>query len=154
MCTGIRMLNMRMIGVRRIRTKGISPLVASVLLIAATMSIAGILAYWASSYVRSSLPEQTNTTDAQCAGSNFDIYYHYYNASTKDLVLMLENKGTYQVHITGIDFIYSGGGLENKTLDQTLPSGSMIMSFIVSNVTDGYQKLRISTSCPKLFKEV
>jgi hypothetical protein len=125
-----------------------------VLLIAATMSIAGILAYWASSYVRSSLPEQTNYTDVQCAGSNFDIYYQYYNASTKDLVLMLENKGTYQVHITGVDFIYSGGRLENTTVDEKLPAGSKIMSFTVGNVTSGYQRFRISTNCPKLFKEV
>jgi len=136
------------------KKKGISPLVAAVLLIAATMSIAGILVYWASTYVSSSLPEETNTSYIRCAGSDFGIYYHYYNSSTKDLVLMLENRGSYKIQITGIDFIYSGGGLENKTVDQEVPEGSKIIAFTVPNITDGFQKFRISTDCPKLFKEV
>ena len=45
--------------------KGISPLVATVLLIAVTMTLAGIIAFWGSSFVRTSLPTENQTQTLQ-----------------------------------------------------------------------------------------
>ncbi len=73
-------------------SKGISPLVATVLLIAATMSIAMILSFWASSFVTSGLPEQ-NETQTKCQFSNFEIYQCSYNASNSALDITLRNSG-------------------------------------------------------------
>ncbi len=61
------------------KSLGISPLVAAVLLIAVTMTIAGLLAYWATSFVRTSLPE-TNRTEAECRLADFSIYFCSYNS--------------------------------------------------------------------------
>lgn len=47
--------------------KGISPLIAAVLLIAFTMTIAGILATWANSFTRDRLA--TSSTEGQCLGA-------------------------------------------------------------------------------------
>ncbi|MBI5061275.1 MAG: hypothetical protein HZB67_03095 [Candidatus Aenigmarchaeota archaeon] len=47
--------------------KGISPLVASVLLIAFTLSIAGIMATWSTSFVRGKT--SVITSQAECIGS-------------------------------------------------------------------------------------
>ena len=134
--------------------KGISPLVAAVLLIASTMAIAGILAYWASSFVRSSLPP-VNNTQTECTGSNFAIVgVPGYNSTTKSFIVNLENTGSYAITLNGIDFIYVSGNVENHQLTDTLPAGtSGIKSFQVNNVTDGFVKFRVGTACPSLFKE-
>jgi len=133
--------------------KGISPLVAAVLLIAATMSIAGILAYWASSFVRSSLPSESNRTDVECAGSNFNIYTASYNTTTKNFTLMLENTGMYDVKIEKIDFIYADLTVEPHNLSGVLTVGGAINRFVVSDVTANYQKYRVVSNCPQLVVE-
>ena len=133
--------------------KGISPLVAAVLLIAATMSIAGILAYWASSFVRSSLPSESNRTDVECAGSNFNIYTASYNTTTKNFTLMLENTGMYNVKIAKIDFIYSDLTVETHDINGVLLVGGAINRFVVSDVTANYQKYRVVSNCPQLVVE-
>jgi len=132
--------------------KGISPLVAAVLLIAATMSIAGILAYWASSFVRSSLPE-VNRTDVECSGSNFNVYAASYNSTTKNFTMMLENTGIYNVKISKVDFIYSDLNVESHTVDGTLPVGGAVSRFVVADVNPNYQKYRVISSCPQLVVE-
>jgi len=48
--------------------KGISPLIATVLLIAFTMAIAGIMATWATSFVQAKITETENQTSVTCAG--------------------------------------------------------------------------------------
>ncbi|MCD6092973.1 MAG: hypothetical protein J7J38_03070 [Candidatus Aenigmarchaeota archaeon] len=54
-------------------TKGISPLIATVLLIAFTMAIAGIMATWATSFVQTKITETKNQSEAMCTGVNFRI---------------------------------------------------------------------------------
>ncbi|MBI2547246.1 MAG: hypothetical protein HYW23_02255 [Candidatus Aenigmarchaeota archaeon] len=62
--------------------KGISPIVASVLLIAITMTIAGVLAYWSSTFVSNTLPGE-NTTTAQCRLAQFEFLLCNYNTIHK-----------------------------------------------------------------------
>lgn len=71
-------------------SKGISPLVATVLLIAATMSIAMILSFWASSFVKSGLP-QVNQTQQACQFSDFAIYQCSYSLGNQTLDIVLQN---------------------------------------------------------------
>ncbi|MCD6435199.1 MAG: hypothetical protein J7L15_02245 [Clostridiales bacterium] len=49
--------------------KGISPLIAAVLLIAVTMTIAGIMASWASSFVKTQIRTAQNQSEAMCFGA-------------------------------------------------------------------------------------
>jgi flagellin-like protein len=53
--------------------KGISPLVATVLLIALTLTIAGIVAMWASSFTQAKLTESEQNTTQICTGANLRI---------------------------------------------------------------------------------
>ena len=75
--------------------KGISPLVAASLLIAVTMTIAGILAFWASSYMRTTTTQFTNQTSMlrKCTGARFDIFLQDYDPDTQEHKIYLENKG-------------------------------------------------------------
>ncbi len=49
------------------RKKGVSPLIASVLLIAVTMAIAGVMATWATSFTSSKISE--TSSGAECIGA-------------------------------------------------------------------------------------
>lgn len=134
--------------------KGISPLVAAVLLIAVTLTIAGLLAYWASGFVRTSLPEVNESTrEIQCAGANFKIYHRLYNSTTQKLNIILTNTGDMGLTITGVDFIWTNGTLESHSLNQSLPTGGSLYSYEVTNIGSGFQRFRVATNCPDINKE-
>jgi len=81
-----------------VHRKGISPLIASVLLIAFTMTIAGLMAAWATSYVSGQtekLTEQSETTKS-CSGANFRIESDTMKTNTS-VTVVLYNSG-------GVDF--------------------------------------------------
>ena len=138
------------------RVKGVSPLVASVLLIAATMSIAAILAYWASSFVRTSLPE-VNKTQQECQFSDFTIYQCSYKNSTTgsgDLTLVLNNIRSVPLQNLAA-FIFDQNGTPGNAipLNQTVDPGSF-QPFIISNVSSTFSKVIITSKvCPDLQKE-
>jgi flagellin-like protein len=49
--------------------KGISPVIATVLLIAVTMTIAGLMSVWATGFVNQKMDEVKNQTTISCSGS-------------------------------------------------------------------------------------
>lgn len=123
--------------------KGISPLVASVLLIAITMSIAGILAFWVSSYTSSALPKMNRTVE-ECRYSNFEIYTCNLNTSTGDIILNLHNIGPYEI-INITSYILQTDGIISPvvSLNGTLSSGEY-KSFILSNSATGVPSSKFS----------
>lgn len=74
--------------------KGISPLIATVLLIAFTMAIAGIMATWATTFVQSKITETENQSQAICAGANMKVSDARLNAATSQGTVIVENLGT------------------------------------------------------------
>lgn len=53
--------------------KGISPLIAAVLLIAVTMTVAGIVATWAASFVKAQVKSAENQNNVMCFGAQFEV---------------------------------------------------------------------------------
>ncbi len=134
--------------------KGISPLVAAVMLIAVTMTIAGILAFWASSYTSqqtASLENQTQTI-RECTGARFRIFTSFYDSGSKVHKIMLENRGISEVEIIGVDYIYSNG-VVHKNASLTLPKTSEIKVLEITDVDDGFTNYRVISSCPNVFAE-
>ena len=74
--------------------RGISPLIATVLLIAFTMAIAGIMATWATSFVQTKITETKNQSQAICAGANMRVSNAVLNSTTKKGTVIVENLGT------------------------------------------------------------
>lgn len=140
---------------RSISAKGISPLVAAVLLIAVTMTIAGVLAYWTSSFVRSGLPEQNQTQQIQrCSGADFAIFSSVYNATTGNLTLIFQNKAESPLQITNVTFVYPNGTLDIKPAGLIISKGSSLASLVVSNVFGGFANYLVLTDCPNVFIRV
>jgi len=134
--------------------KGISPLVAAVLLIAATMSIAGILAYWASSFMRtqtSSFENQTITSECQYA--DFKIYGCSYNSTStsKPVNLILENYRDVLLKDLVAYVYFTNGTITPVSLNETLPKGA-IKSFSINNI-DTFTKILVKTHCPEITRE-
>lgn len=135
----------------KIAQKGISPLVAAVLLIAVTMTIAGLLAYWAASFVRTSLPE-TNETEAQCRFADFRIYSCTYLNATNRLNLILENQRDVELRVLKVFLIF-----ENTTVSEAIPLnqslvGGALKSFSLSNIPT-FSKISVKTHCPEVSDE-
>lgn len=82
------------------KRKGISPLVAVIMLIAFTMIVAGILAGWATRFAT----DQRNMLE-QCVRASLLIRTAVYETATSNITLMLHNPGTvslkdFQVQVT------------------------------------------------------
>ncbi len=132
--------------------KGISPLVAAVLLIAVTMTIAGMLAYWASGFVRQQVTSFSNQSiTSECNFANFGVYACNYNTSAEKVNLILENRGNIEIKNITMFVIYSDGALAEKSLNHSLPGGtSGLKSYSISGVKSDYSSITLRTECPGL----
>ena len=131
--------------------KGISPLVAAVILIAATMSIAGILTYWATGFVRTRLGTVENATEeTTCLYAQFKLYSGIFENSTDPdrLYLILENQRSIDLKLESLYLFYPDGTLDQVSLNETILEGNALKS-INRNVTNkGFETGRIKTNCP------
>lgn len=129
--------------------KGISPIVAAVLLIAITMTIAGVLAYWSSTFVTQRLPG-LNETNARCDLAQFEFLSCRYNGTSQVIIFSLNN--VKKVDLTDLTAYieYSNGTVSSGvSLNQSLPSAT-IRSYSISGVSSDFSNLLIKTSCPEL----
>ena len=134
-------------------SKGVSPLVAAVLLIAATMSIAGILAFWASTFVRTQTASFENQTiTSECNFATFEVYTCTYDASASKVLLSLNNNGQITLKTLSAYVQYADGTLTQINITDSLPQNSL-KQFYLNNVNSNYQKIIIRTHCPQLSKE-
>jgi flagellin-like protein len=127
------------------KVKGISPLVAAVLLIAVTMTIAGMLAYWATGFVRTGLP--SNVTEVECTGANFKVYDCKYNSTANRIDLLLQNIGGVDLRNLSVFVVYSNNTVSTITLNETL-SKAQIKSYQLNGISSDYTKLTITSPCP------
>jgi len=87
------------------KRKGISPLIASVLLIAFTLAIAGIMATWATSYVRGQTSQISSQTE--CIGA-LDAEVKSFDSGTGSIGLIVRNlKATINLSDIKIGIEYS-----------------------------------------------
>ncbi|MGC8812240.1 MAG: hypothetical protein ACP5O8_01480 [Candidatus Aenigmatarchaeota archaeon] len=136
--------------------KGISPLVAAVLLIAATMGIATILTYWASTFIKSSLPEVANQSYSPCLYADFNIYSCSYTNSTPtkgNITLILKNLMNVELRNLTATVFYAGN-IKSYSLqpDNVLPP-NIYKGFTVVDVDLPYNKVVITTHCPYVEEE-
>lgn len=136
----------------RMSKLGISPLVAAVLLIAVTMTIAGILAYWATGFVRTSLPD-VNETDAECRMADFSVYSCTFDNSTKKLSLILENLQDTELTNMRLFFIYANLSVSDAVpLNTTLTAGAL-KPYAITGVDANFTKIMVKTHCPEISEE-
>lgn len=95
--------------------KGISPLIASVLLIAFTVTIATLIMGWSSSLVRTTTTTVTNSTTqaVNCVGARVSIRDIFIqtggSAGSQTANVIVENSGNTAVSITGLQIFNTSG---------------------------------------------
>jgi flagellin-like protein len=130
--------------------KGISPLVATVLLIAVTMTIAGMLAYWASSFVKTQTGQFENQTlTSECRFADFKFYSCNYNSTSQQMTFVLENFRSVTLKDLVAYIVYQNGTVANYSLNATLPGASM-KGFTIGNVSSDYSSVTIKTHCSEV----
>ncbi len=81
--------------------KGMSPLIASVLLIAVTVGVAAILINWFTSYTKGQTSKISSSTTTECTYKNIDFTSDpTYSSSSHNITLKLENTGSSAVNVT------------------------------------------------------
>lgn len=133
--------------------KGISPLIAAVLLIAVTMTIAGVLAYWASTFVKGGLEQSSNQTVAtECNFANFVVDACSFNPASGRMTFILDNIGTVGLSNISVFVIYPDNSINSSSVNGTLSSGTL-RSFSVDGVSPGYSKVTFRTNCPTVSED-
>jgi flagellin-like protein len=88
----------------KIKTKGISPIVATVLLIAFTVGVAGILSVWITGFTQTTTEtvDKKSTTELTCVYGGIALSTLRFNSTTGNISSNIENSG--QISIGSITF--------------------------------------------------
>ncbi len=131
--------------------KGLSPIVAAVILIAATMSIAGILTFWTTSFITKKLNESSSVnSETSCLGAEFKLNSASFNNGT--LYLRLDNRRNIDLTLENLYLFYSGNRMETVPLSSFLLKGNEIKQLPpILDVEPGFVSGKIKTNCPEIF---
>jgi len=134
--------------------KAVSPLVAAVLLIAVTMTIAGVLAYWAQSFVRGETERWENqTVTGECQYADFKVYRCTYNSSISRIDLFLNNIRNVELKSLKIYVSYLNGTISSGIpLNESLAAGEL-KGFYITGITQNFTKIIVKTHCPDISEE-
>lgn len=134
--------------------KGISPLIASVLLIAFTLSIGAFMSTWLQDITKKQTDETVKNSKPECQFAALNIQEIVYTNSSHKLRLDVENTGTKSVTLNKIKLIYSDDLNVYLDLNSTLISNGDTYSLTADNTTTNgsvrsdIRKLRLVTDCP------
>jgi flagellin-like protein len=129
--------------------KGISPLVAAVLLIAVTMTIAGILAFWTTSFVRTHTEQfERESEKVECRFADFEVFSCSYNSTSKKITLILRNVRDIDLKNVTTFVIYQNESvIPESGYALGLLKANTLKTFKLANVSSDYKELLITTHC-------
>jgi len=128
--------------------KGVSPLVAAVLLIAVTMTIAALLSYWASGFIQQRTREwEEESPGGACTFAGFKIYSCIYSGTDSSFRVILENLRDVELKNITAFVIYNNGTIGSQSGFSSLPGGQ-IQTYTISDIDPDFQDLTIKTHCP------
>ncbi|MCX6820855.1 MAG: hypothetical protein NT016_02815 [Candidatus Aenigmarchaeota archaeon] len=133
---------------------GISPLAAAVILIAVTMTVSGVLAYWATNFVNA--PSGAAATES-CGAADFLIYYCNFDSSSSNLNsnlnIILENLKSVELNDLRVYLVYQDSTVSNALPLGSSLSGGVLKSYTVTGVASSFAKIVVKTQCPELTRE-
>lgn len=143
--------------------KGISPMIATVLLIAFTVGVGGIISVWITGFAQTSTKIVKNDGESQitCANGNIALSNLKYCSTTNNVSGIVKNNGRISLGNITLQIVFSNGSLMSHALNDTGLGGSSTGNYLVLkagqifsfNVTMGggssglYDKLWVYTNC-------
>jgi len=141
--------------------KGISPLIASVLLIGFTVGVAVILSGWITHFTKTStdIVEEEGKESILCSYGGITLRNVKFGTTTKNISGVIENTGTIDLGNIDIQILYTNGTDLLHDLNYTLTPGKQIsfnISFGASSTSECNEDIcvRVSTNCSKVYDEL
>jgi flagellin-like protein len=136
-----------------VERKGISPMIAIVLLIAFTVAVGGILSLWLTTLTSTQTTTTGSAAEKQvlCARSVLEITEVYYTTPQSANVTVSYTYGTESLTSFNLFFVDSARNSENKTASGTLTPGDSetfaITGLSTLSATGTYQSVRVIAMC-------
>ena len=143
--------------------KGLSPLVATVLLIAFTVGVGGLISVWISGFTQTSskIVSREGETQLICSNGAIDLSNLRYRSSTNNISGIIKNNGRIPLGNITIQTVFTNGSIVSHSLNDTGTGGAsagnylvlragQIFSFNVSiggNSNGNYDRLWAYTNC-------
>lgn len=143
--------------------KGLSPLVATVLLIAFTVGVGGLISVWISGFTQTSskIVSKEGETQIICSNGAIDLSNLRYCVNTNNISGIIKNNGRIALGNITLQTIFNNGSIVSHALNDTGTGGSSSGNFLVLragqvfgfNVSIGggssgaYDRLWIYTNC-------
>jgi flagellin-like protein len=138
--------------------KGVSPLIASVLLIAFVIAVAGLYSGWITSFTKTTTEQVQEQSEKKvnCSYGGIALDNVKYNRTTGNMSGTVEN--TDLIGLGNIDFeiFYTNAPREKLDLNMNLEPGernTFNNQVLNMNVTS-YDKIRVITNCPNVYDEI
>jgi flagellin-like protein len=138
--------------------KGVSPLVASVLLIAFAIAVAGLYSGWITSFTKVTTEQVQEQSEKKvtCSYGGIALDNIKYNKTTGNISGTIEN--TDLITLGNIDFeiFYANASREKLDLNMVLEPGernTFIRRTLDMNSTN-YDKIRVITNCSNVYDEI
>lgn len=151
----------------KLMKKGISPLIASVLLIAFTVVTAGLIAVWLTNFSRTTTTtiQQQSDIELICSYGGISLSNLNYCSSTSRLTGNIENTGTINLGNISLQIIYSTSSpridlciANNNVINCTAANLTMLpremFSFNISDVSSNFNRIRVITNCSGVYDDV
>ena len=117
--------------------KGVSPLIAVIVLIAFTLIVAGMLATWASRFARETLPA------TECFNIDVIIQGATYDTPTSTLNLYVKNRGTMDLTFDTL-FKYQNGTITQAGQTYTV-NGGQLRTFTFTGISNTLEEATIQS---------
>jgi flagellin-like protein len=114
--------------------KGISPLIATILLIAFTVAVAGIISVWLTGFARTSTSTVGQESERQliCSYAALSLKSVKYSSSSSTLSGIIENSGSVAIGNISLQIIYTNATTQKFELCLI---GNQALNCSVSNIT-------------------
>lgn len=130
--------------------KGISPLVAAVILIAITITLAGGLGFWSSTFFRKELFEKTKneTLTIECSGADILFKKCFFNRTSNLVSILVENPRNVELKDIKIFVFYSEIDFESFKFNQTIEANEI--ERFDFKVKKDFERIELKTHCPNI----
>jgi flagellin-like protein len=130
--------------------KGISPLIAEVLLIGFTVAVASIIILWVTGFTKTSTKTISSQAETQmaCTYAGIDFYGSVtYNSTSGTLFGYLRNTGNIPLGNISFQVLYDNGTIQNfqNYLSEILPTN--VASFSLTGISSNLNMIYVSTNC-------
>ena len=130
--------------------KGISPMVAEVLLIALVVAVFGIIISWITGFTRVQIKTTNKQSSTELSCSYGGIKFMStpsvtYNSTTGNLTGAVENNGNVALGNIRLQILYNNSTLQTITISSELSPGDI--SYFNVHISSNYQMVRVTTNC-------